>query len=239
MTQQEREPMDDEMESLLSAARWIDAPPSAKDSVRARLALSLPTPGGGGGGGDGGGGESAGAGPGAGGFRLPVWSFVASLFVSGAAGFAFALVVRPSPSPTERVVYVEKESRPLEVATMRPSTTGVSIDELRREAPPPALPTSVASTSLGADLAKERAVLDVARAALGRGDAPSAIAATSEHERKYPRGALREEREAIAIQALVLSGQKSEAAARAGRFQKQFPQSLLLPTVEAAVGIGP
>jgi TolA-binding protein len=86
----------------------------------------------------------------------------------------------------------------------------------------------------GGDLSAERAVLDVARTALGRGDAAHALASTEEHAKRFPRGALSEEREAIAVQALAQSGKPSEARARALRFKKDYPESILLPAVLAA-----
>jgi outer membrane protein assembly factor BamD (BamD/ComL family) len=105
----------------------------------------------------------------------------------------------------------------------------------------PSVPVATAS-AVGPrvdDLAAERAALDVARTALGRGDGANALAACDDHSRKYPRGALAEEREAIAVQALVLEHRGDDARARAERFRKTHPRSILLPAVLAAAGIDP
>lgn len=48
---------------------------------------------------------------------------------------------------------------------------------------------------------------------------------TEQHARLYPRGAFAEEREVLAIEALVRADQKAEAAARTRRFRRSFPRS--------------
>ncbi len=98
-----------------------------------------------------------------------------------------------------------------------------------------------ATTRAGGEgaLEAERAVLDVARTALGRGDGSNALRAIDEHARKFPRGALAEEREAMAIQALRLLHRDDEAQARLGRFRGRFPTSLIRPALEADEGGAP
>jgi hypothetical protein len=97
--------------------------------------------------------------------------------------------------------------------------------------PPPSSPSRDQLTA-------ERQLLDLARGALEREEPQAALDATARHERGYPNGALAQEREAIAIRALVLLGRTTEARARADRFRSRFPQSLLLPTIESTVGAG-
>ncbi len=82
-------------------------------------------------------------------------------------------------------------------------------------------------------------MLDVARTALGRGDGGNALRATEEHARKFPRGVLGEEREAMAIQALRLLHRDEEAQARLDRFRGRFPTSLIRPALEADAGGAP
>jgi outer membrane protein assembly factor BamD (BamD/ComL family) len=79
-------------------------------------------------------------------------------------------------------------------------------------------------------------ILDAARVALGREDAASALAATETHAQRFPRGQLSEEREAIAIQALVLLGRLPDARARTDRFARAYPTSALLPVLREALG---
>ena len=86
------------------------------------------------------------------------------------------------------------------------------------------------------DLADENALVSRAQAALARGRTSEALAATSEHQRRFPRGEFVEEREALAIQALARSGNLPAAMARAERFRARYPRSMLLRAVNAAVG---
>lgn len=85
-------------------------------------------------------------------------------------------------------------------------------------------------------LAAERALLDVARTALARGAPEEALEATQRHGREYAAGLLSEEREALAIRALMALGRRDEAKARAERFRARFPKSLLLPALDATLG---
>jgi hypothetical protein len=216
--------------------------------MRARLVGSLP--GGGGSEGDGGGGDGSGAGSGRGSGgaglpKAPLWVVAAALAVGGAVGF---FVPR---APIERVIVVNAPGALASVATAPTSLVAAaaspglpSIDTKDL----PSAPSVAASANAGADastarggddLAAERAALDVARTALGRGDGANALAACDEHARKFPRGALGEEREAIAVQALVLEHRTDDARARAERFRKTHPRSILLPAVLAAAGVEP
>jgi hypothetical protein len=85
------------------------------------------------------------------------------------------------------------------------------------------------------ELAAERAPLETARTALSRGQPQAALEALAEHQRRFPAGRLSEEREALAIEALVQGGRNAEAQVRAARFRAKFPNSLLLPAVDAAL----
>jgi hypothetical protein len=81
----------------------------------------------------------------------------------------------------------------------------------------------------------ERRLLERARVALGRGRFDDAILATSAHERRFPTGQFTEEREAIAIQALVHLGRIDEARARTLRFEARYPRSLFRGAIERAL----
>jgi hypothetical protein len=85
-------------------------------------------------------------------------------------------------------------------------------------------------------LSAERALLETARAAVARGQSVAALAALRRHEQEFPQARLAEERESLWVQALVMGGQNDEARKRAARFRQTFPDSMLLPAVEAAVG---
>ena len=74
------------------------------------------------------------------------------------------------------------------------------------------------------DLVEETRLLDRARVSL-QTDPHAALAITNEHRRTYPRGALRQEREVLAIDALVRAGRRTSAEARARRFLGRHPRS--------------
>lgn len=93
-----------------------------------------------------------------------------------------------------------------------------------------------AAPSATSTLAEEQALVDRARAALSRGRPKDALAAVTEHERRFGRGRLAEEREILAIQALVADGRTTEARTRAARFRTTFPKSLFLPSLGKIVG---
>jgi hypothetical protein len=78
-------------------------------------------------------------------------------------------------------------------------------------------------------------LLDGARTALTQGEPDRAIALTEEHARTFARPRLAEEREAIAVQALVLEGRSADARDRAARFRTSYPNSLFLPAVETSL----
>ncbi|MBS2019703.1 MAG: hypothetical protein JST00_42970 [Deltaproteobacteria bacterium] len=97
-------------------------------------------------------------------------------------------------------------------------------------------PSASSAASSPSDLGREQALIDTARAALARGNGQGALAAAREHEARFPRGRLAEDRELVIIQALESSGQHAAAVERAERFRKAYPASLYLPAVEAIRG---
>ncbi|XXY45998.1 hypothetical protein WME91_38950 [Sorangium sp. So ce269] len=88
-------------------------------------------------------------------------------------------------------------------------------------APPPATPTFV--------LSDELRIIDAARAALARGDAPLALRLTAEHAARFPGGSLAIERDVLRVDALVAGGHMAEAASRACAFAARSPRSAQAP----------
>lgn len=137
------------------------------------------------------------------------------------------------PPQAPRIVYVDRvqpapSAQPpaQDAVVVAPAPSGLA---LSRAAPPS---SSVAVSTLG----DERALLDVARSAFGRGQSDEALAALARHERLFPDGQLDEEREALAVRALVMGERGDAARARAARFRRRYPGSVMLPAVEAALG---
>lgn len=115
---------------------------------------------------------------------------------------------------------------------------------LARTLPKPALPVSVSPTATSAvsvshpeaaspvtqpspasQLREESLAVLQARAALRAGDAQHSLALLEQARRRFPRGALGQEREALTIQALERSGQHAAAQRRAAAFLRAYPSS--------------
>jgi hypothetical protein len=146
---------------------------------------------------------------------------------SGALGYQVGLGSRPTPPKTE---FVAQHAAPAVEATAKPSPSEDPLN-LADSAPLPvqasagspasAAPPTPSNTAPGpSNLASEQAHIDIARAALARGRPADALRSLGEHQRLYPSGKLREEREALAVQALAQSGQKAAATSRAERFRR-------------------
>ena len=185
--------------------------------------------------------------------RIPAW-IAAATFVLG-VGTGAVLVPRlagenPTHDPMQSAVVNVATTA---TATATPIAAGteaaptVNVSDLPRVALPSSSATSATSAPTNApaasaarastsDLTAERSLLDVARTALGRGDFTNALASVDAHQKRFPKGALVEEREALAVQALAGAGRHDEARARSDRFARAFPGSILLPAVEAAGG---
>ncbi len=102
--------------------------------------------------------------------------------------------------------------------------------------PVPVAPMVVKPKEIGrAPIELERLLIEQATSALGRGKGEDALAACAEHARRFASGQLAEERESIAIRALMELGRKEEALARATEFRAHFPESLLIDVVNDAV----
>ena len=218
MSERDLPPLHDELEGLLAGSRaLLEGPPGAKERVRARLSMKFPP----GGSGDAG---ASSALP-----RVPMWTLGPVLALGVALGFAGGRATHVEV-PRMPPVAVSAEVAPLDLPAPEKLATAPA---------PPTVPASAsvrAAPSAGpaGNLKAERAILDVARTALGRGDGENALAAGADHQRKFPNGALAEEREAIAVQALLLTNRNAEAEARVARFRVKYPASLLLPALEAA-----
>lgn len=122
------------------------------------------------------------------------------------------------------------------------SSPAPSVAPLVLEDPlPSALPAAkVVKVAPSSSASNEPEVKMLARAqdAL-RGRPAEALAIADEHARRHPNGMLAQEREVIAIEALVQSGRTADARARATRFEQRFPGSAQISRVRSLVGITP
>jgi hypothetical protein len=191
------------------------------------------------------------------------WVVAAIAFVlGGAAGAGLHAYARKAPLPAPAQVTTVVVERRIEVPVFVSPTvasakleapgsvaTAGSPPSVAMAGPPPSVATTVSpaaqsaalagkpgssSSSTDTGLAAERSLLEVARTALSRGDSASSLASLDDHAKRFPAGQLTEEREALYVQALARAGRLDEAKARAAKFAKRFPGSMLLPVVEAA-----
>ncbi len=175
--------------------------------------------------------------------RLALWSAPA-LFMGAAAGVAghaaftpekvrTVYVERVVPAPSTAVAVANVESLPLE-----PDDAVARFIQRAARSEKAALSASAEPRTESA-LTRERAVLDPARVALTAGELARALEQVKRHTRAFPSGILSEEREAIAINALVGLGNYAQATKRAAAFRARYPQSLMTHSVDAAMAAVP
>lgn len=172
------------------------------------------------------------------------WTALAVAASTGAivGSVATAVVTRGTAPPSTssarvEVRYVERPAPPASPSET-PPTEAIAASALpAAPSAKPILPATgpAKSDRSDRDLARERQLVDQARAALARGDADAALSAVDEHARSFSDGQLVEMREALAVQALVQAHEGPRARARAGRFHQRFPGSVYGAAVDAAL----
>jgi hypothetical protein len=129
------------------------------------------------------------------------------------------------PAPPESAA---PEPTPAATATSR-AASGAREPATSSVAPSPAAPS--AGTLPDDNGSGEIALLERAYRALAQNPS-EALALTEEDAKRYPSGALVQEREFVAIEALVALGRTSEADARIDQFRGRFPGSAHLRRLE-------
>jgi len=223
-----------------------DVPDAARMDALSRsiaAAVTAPPPGGGSGGeGPGGaaggaGGPAAigpGAGAGVGAGKVAIGALVA-VGVVAAAVLVLRVPTETKPTATAAPSTVVAPPATMRVATASPAVVAPEAPSLDVHALPSAnVPSDQgrAADRAPVDSVAEMRMLEAAQAALA--SAPSsALAACEEHARTYPRGALAEEREVLAVDALLRLGRRSAAEERAARFRAAHPASAHVRRLEA------
>jgi type IV secretory pathway VirB10-like protein len=232
------EPLPEELQELLRNTPRPAPPPGFEERLRTRLERTVAE----GGPGHASGGAAA---------KLGTWGVplaVAALAVGAAGGYLAGLsrargepapeptvVARaPEPSPAPPAPEVEPEAP---VAPIPPPAPEPPRAPVRRpapvERPPPPAPAPAPSRDVA--FAEERALIELARTSLARGEHQRALASLQAHARTFPQGQLAEEREVLWINALIALRQPAVARQKASEFRQRFPKSMLLPAVDAAV----
>jgi hypothetical protein len=161
-----------------------------------------------------------------------------SLAITCAVGVA--VLVRPQHDASRAPAASQRPRRPAPPAAPAPQVARVPADDGIAPAPAPApVPSPVAGTvdrrrtgprPADRDVVvapapeSELALLRRAQGALD-GDPAAALALTDQHARDYPRGLFAQEREVLAIEALLKLRRKPAAVDRAAQFMRSFAQS--------------
>jgi len=168
--------------------------------------------------------------PGAPGSKLLKWGVVGpTVLVAGALWLVprhFQQSERAAPAPSASALSVASaQPTPLENAVaapeVAPSPSAVSADP----GPSRPLETQKPQSRSRDGLAEEVALLSRAETELHAGRAAKALLVLAEHQRKFPRGALAEERTAARIQALCALGRNEEANAQLRQLLHISPNS--------------
>jgi len=164
-------------------------------------------------------------------------ALAASFAVAAAAvGAAAALQARrdPTPSPSAQPPVAA-------VAPSAPVRRGVRASSaVPSEAPIEAAPAASAEKATRPrrlagrvdPFAAELDLLQRAHAAYTRHDFSTALSLVSDHARRFPKGNLAEQREALRVRSLAGAGRRDDAHRAAAGFAHRFPRSVLLPRIE-------
>jgi len=137
----------------------------------------------------------------------------------------------PVPAHADTVLVDQLPTAPLPAGVRPAPTTG---GEARRNAASVSK-TSAADGRGSAPSVRELELVQRAEATLAS-DPGRALAIADEHARVFPSGEFLQEREAVAIDALVRLGRKEEAQRRARALVERFPETPYAVRVEMAVG---
>jgi hypothetical protein len=180
------------------------------------------------------------------GWRVRVSAPLAATLVLGVA--ALSLAAWRADRTEERP---QPDEGPAPAAVLPPSTAAKMTPESTTiAAPAPEVLAPAATSKEGrapvsrrasdADAyAAELGLLQQARASVAATRFSSALDFIAEHERRFPTGKLREERDALRVKALAGLGRSDDARGAAERFRARYPRSVLSPGIEAATRRGP
>ncbi|HVY30838.1 MAG TPA: hypothetical protein VHB79_29970 [Polyangiaceae bacterium] len=151
-----------------------------------------------------------------------------AIFLGAMGGLTWGatkLLAHPEPNVAERPLSVVT-SAPHEAAATPAVSAAVAIPPPTSEhsAAPPINEPRPRATPASQLLEEGQAVL-AARAALRSGDTGRCLRLLDQARERFARGALGQEREALAIEALGRSGQSAAARRRAQTFLQKYPQS--------------
>jgi hypothetical protein len=230
------EPLSAEMKRLLAKERYF---PAERQELRARTMARARTT------------LDAVSAPAARSFwQRRVTLLVAAALVLGFAAAAIAArqgllraALQPPSVPTAVVVTHPDRAHDVEPASPSAEVPLATPDEMVPDARDRGNVGTTPRESPAADVsdldALELRLLQRARGAIAKGDFSSALETIAEHQRRFPAGRLREEREALRIKALAGLGRNDEARRAAEAFRERFPRSVLKARIEETVRPNP
>ena len=249
------ESADPGLRQLLESAE-VDAPSDRQlERLTSKVAFlfDLP-PGGGGEGGAGGGGGGppaptapvGGAAAAAGGLGVKALVAAGVVAIGGVVGVVARRQPAPAPvierpTPVAPVAVTPKVELPPEPElpkaeeppTKPPPPVKQVVKVVPTVVPTPVEPTKASPPPPPGNPDEELAALDDAIAAARAGRSAQALAAVDAHLAKFPQSALSQEREVIAIEALVTLGRRDDARERLKSFRTKWPTSTHLVRLEA------
>jgi hypothetical protein len=205
-------------EKLLRSAAADEPSAQALGRLRARLAPQL------------------GAAPRAG--SLPRWPLGAGIGIVAIAALGVWLAANraaPPAAPEARTSIAAPPRLAAPQPAPRPATSVPRAPAVPEPERPRAARPAPASAAARDDLAEEVRILRAAEQSLASSPGES-LRLGEEHRRRFPRGTLAQEREVVAIDALVRLGRMDAARTRAERFGQSYPGSSHAARVEALVG---
>jgi len=160
----------------------------------------------------------------------------AMLVALGVAGGGLFLALRTQPqSPSPKTIATAPVT-----SAVAPSAPAKEVPEsapsLAPQAEPAEKPAPVAPRTANS-LAQEVAILSQASTALRAGQPAAALKALDEHQRKFPRGVLTQERSSARVQALCALGRTTEAQVELARLERASPRSPHVARARKACGL--
>jgi len=162
---------------------------------------------------------------------------MAAALVLGVAGAAFALgqafrdQPRREPAPT---VVPSQASRAALGFSSAPAASEVHPERASSAVGPTSIaPRPVPRTGTSSNnVESESELMRRAHSAYAERNFGTALRLVSEHAKKYPRGVLAEEREALRVRSLAAAGQTADARRAAAAFAQRFPRSVLIERIQ-------
>jgi hypothetical protein len=171
--------------------------------------------------------------------KLVIAGAVAGVLATGAGGaWLVHSRMQPAPAPPPAV-------QPVAPPLVEPEAEPEPDEEPEAEAPAPAETAAprpavrkhraMTQAERDAQLARENALLESARAALSAQKPDEALAALDRHAHQFKRPVLKEEAEALRIRTLALQGKVDDARTRLEAFESAHPSSPMLPALRRAL----